>query len=298
MKDKISFLTLAVALVALVLPFFHKAPSAEKRAANDKTAFTRVMRTRTLRCGYSVWAPYFMIDPNTKQMSGIDYDIMEAIGKAANLKIDWAEEVGFGSFPEALSVGKQDAFCVTVWVSAARAERVTLTDPVDFVPLYAYVRDGDSRFDGNPTSIDDEKVTIAVIDGSTQKAVADMSFPHARQYALPGDTDGSQILMAVGTGKGDVVFADEFIVHDYNAHNADKQLRRIGGMGPVRIFGDAFSVGKGETGLVDVLNAAIQELYGNGTIDRILSKYETSPGAILRAALPYAKIPLQQGGRS
>ncbi|MFA6280068.1 MAG: transporter substrate-binding domain-containing protein [Bdellovibrionales bacterium] len=288
MKNKLSLLAVVLAALALVVSL-GQPKTVGTITAKKETAFERVMRTRTLRCAYSVWPPYLMIDPNTKQISGFDHDIMEAIGKAANLKIEWKDEVGFGNFPEQLSSGKDDAFCVTVWVSAMRAQRVELTTSPDYASLYAYVREGDTRFDNTLNSLNNESATIALVDGSTQKAVADGSFPKAKQYALPGDSDGSQVLMALASGKGDVIFADEFIVHEYNSHNADKPLRRVAGAAAVRVFGNAFSVAKGEWELRDLLNAALTELQGAGIIDRILSKYEVTSGAILRAAPSYAK---------
>jgi ABC-type amino acid transport substrate-binding protein len=293
MQNKIAYSALILALIALALTALRPANNFGFQPTKKETAFERVMRTRTLRCGYSVWAPFFMIEPNTKAMSGTDYEIIEAIGKVANLKIDWQDEVGFGTFPEQLQSQKDDAFCVSVWISAARAQRVELTTPADYSPLYAYVRDGDTRFDNNLDAINNENVTITVIDGSAIKAVADGTFPKAKQFALPGDSDGSQMLMALAARKGDVTFDDEFTIHEYNDHNPDKKLRRVPSPNPVRIYGGAFSVGKGEWELRDELNAAIAELLGNGTIDRILSKYEVVPGSILHAAKPYAH-PLNQ----
>jgi ABC-type amino acid transport substrate-binding protein len=284
MTSKTAVLALVLAALALGLTVFHA--SSGSGSAKKETPFERVMRTRTLRCAYSIWAPFFTIDPNTKQKGGIDYDIMEAIGKAANLKIDWSEDVGFGSYPEALQSGRQDAFCVTVWVSAARAARVDLSTPTHFSPLYAFVRDGDARFDNNLWAIDDEKTTVGVIDGSTQMAVAKSSFPKAKHYALPGDSDGSQVLMALASGKADVVFSDESVVLDYNKNNPGHKLKRAANA-PIRIFGEAFSTAKSEGQLRDMLSAAIFELYGNGTIERILAKHEAVPGAILRAAPAY-----------
>ncbi len=288
MKNKLPQLAVLLAVLALVVPFLHPSGQSAEPAAKKETAFERVMRTRTLRCAYMLWPPHLMADPNTKALSGKDFEIMEAIGKTANLKIEWAEEVGLGAFPEQLHSGKEDVFCVTVWQSSMRAARVDLTQAVDYSPPYAFVRDGDTRFDNNLELLNSEQATIVVVDGSTHKSVADSSFPKAKQYTLPGDSDASQVLMSLAMGKGDVVFADEFLVYEYNKHNPDAKLRRVAGVPPVRIYGEAFAVAKGEWELRDLLNVALGELQGNGTIDCIISKYEVVPGAMLRVAKPYA----------
>lgn len=283
-----SHVALAVAIVALVLSFMRPpAPSDTGKSTAHETALERVQKTRTLRCAYSTWAPYLMIDPANGNKSGIDYDIMEAVGKRVGLKIDWQAEVGYGSFPEQLHSGKSDAFCVTVWTSSARAGRVILTRPVHYTPVYAFTRDRDTRFDNNIAAINDPSITIAVLDGSTHKTIADNSFPKAKQFSLPEISDGVQPLMALATGKADVVFNDQFLMDDYNKHNPDKPFRRVVSDKPVRSYGEAFAVAPDEWELREYLNSILDELQADGTIDGIISKYETSPGAISRMAKPY-----------
>lgn len=45
-------------------------------AAEKESSYDRVMRTRTLRCGYGIFQPMIMKDPNTRKISGIFVDIM------------------------------------------------------------------------------------------------------------------------------------------------------------------------------------------------------------------------------
>ncbi len=286
MNNKTSILALIIAVAALAVVVLR--PATNVTSEKKETAFERVMRTHTIRCAYTVYPPYLMIDPNTKKMTGIDYEVTEAIGKAAHLKIDWQEEVGFGSFPEQLRSGKQDVFCVSVWLSAARSQRVEMTVPELYMPLYAFVRDDDTRFDGNLSALNDEKNTVVVVDGSTTQAVAATSFPKAKQLALPDSSDGAQTPLTLSMRKADVMFNDEFSVNEFNKNNPDKKLRRVANVGPVRTFPEVFAVGKGEWELRDILSAAIHELNNSGVIGQILDKYEPVPGAFLRVASPYA----------
>ncbi|MDD5585923.1 MAG: transporter substrate-binding domain-containing protein [Alphaproteobacteria bacterium] len=273
-------------LIALGGVFLKSSPAGSE--TKKETAFERVMRTRTLRCAYAMWPPRFMIDNKTGEKSGINYEIMEAIGKVANLKIEWVEEVGYGAFPENLRSGKEDAFCSGAWMSVPRGQRVEYVTPTEYTPLYAYVREGDSRFDHDIAAVNDEKYTIATVDGSTMAAVAEKSFPKAKKHALPSLADDSPVILAVAEGKADVTFLEDMIINDYNKHNPDKKLRRVLTDGPVRTFGASFSVAKGEWELRDMLNVALAELQGDGTIESIIRKYEPAPGAILRIARPYA----------
>jgi ABC-type amino acid transport substrate-binding protein len=288
MNNKVGYAALVIGLLGLALVLFRPAPSGEGALAKKETAFERVMRTGTLRCAYIPRAHHFIIDSAANQKSGIDHDVMEAIGKLLHIKIDWVEETGYGSYPEQLNSGKEDALCVTVWTSVARAARVLYTSPVIYSPLYAYVRDGDTRFDGKLESLNDEKITLSVIDGGTVKAIADTSFPKAKLFALPGLSDDPQQMLSVVTGKGDASFFDEMMIGDYNKLNPEKKLRRVAGVPPVRTYPETFSVAMGEFELRELLSAAIAELHNNGTINRILTRYENVPGEIMRVVPPYA----------
>lgn len=289
MSNKVSYFALVVGVFALAMNFVH-APSTEGEGKKE-TAFERVLRTQTLRCAYVPRAHHFMINASTKQMSGIDYEVMEAVGELIHLKIDWVEETGYGSYPEQLNSGKEDALCTTLWASVARATRVLYTAPVHYSPLFLYTRAGNMRFDNNLEAVNNEAVTLAIIDGATMQAVADSGFPKAKKFAVPASSEDGTVMLNVATGKGDATFLDELMASDYNKHSPDKKLRRVAGVGPVRIYPEPFSVAMGEWALRELLNLAITELHNNGTIERILRKYENVPGELMRVPPPYGAAP-------
>jgi len=277
----------AVALLAFIA--FRPVGQSQQPAPKQETAFERVMRNRTIRCAYGIWPPRFIVDPAANnKMSGIDYEVMEEIGRVTGLKIIWdGEFAGPGVVADQLQSGKQDVCCVSLWANGRRAQRLEMSVPIDYMPLYAFVREGDTRFDNNSDAINDEKVTIALADGSAQKAVADSNFPKSKRHAISQDQSTTETFLVVATGKADVVFSDPAVIRDYNAHNPEHKLRRVPSDKPIKVFADIFGVAKGELELRDLLSAAVQELQGDGTIDRILSKYETEPNALLRVAVPY-----------
>ncbi|MDD3182513.1 MAG: transporter substrate-binding domain-containing protein [Alphaproteobacteria bacterium] len=288
MKTKIQTVLLLVIAGLLGLIAFRPSGEGVGPAKKQETAFERVMRTQTIRCAYGVWPPRFIIDPTGKNLSGIDYEIMENVGRVTGLKIVWdGEFAGPGVVAEQLQGGKQDVCCVALWANARRAQRMEMSTPVDYMPLYAYVRDGDTRFDNKIESINDEHVTIALSDGSAQKAIADSTFPKAKRHAISQDQSTIDTFLAVATGKADVVFSDPAVIRDFNAHNPGRMLLRVPSDKPIKIFADILAVAKGEGELRDLLSAAVQELQGDGTIEHILNKYASEPGALLPVAVPY-----------
>ena len=48
--------------------------SGAAHAADADVAFNRIVARKTIYCGYFTWPPYITKDPNTSQLSGINYD--------------------------------------------------------------------------------------------------------------------------------------------------------------------------------------------------------------------------------
>ena len=260
----------------------HVTPAAQ--AAED--TYDRVMRTQTIRCGYSLWPPFLSQDANTGALSGIFYDYLEALGAALHLKVEWSEEVGLGDFPAALKAGRIDAMCLTVWPKATRAREADFTDPIFYTPLYAYARGDDRRFDGHLEAIDDPGTTVTVIDGEMGALIAASDFPKAKTLQLPQLANATELFENVATKKADILFADPATAADYAANNPDK-LRRVESKTPIRVFGNTIAIGMGQEKFRRMINTAIGELMSSGQIEKILTKYEKHPGAFLRTTPPY-----------
>lgn len=286
--NKASVLALFVSLVALGFSFSHSTTISGAGASGKEAAFDRVMRTRTLRCAYALWPPYFLVDPNARNFSGINYEIVEAIGKRAGWKIEWAEEVGFGSIAEQLATGKEDAFCSGAWMGLPRAKRAEYTMPLEYSQLFVFVKSASARKNVTLEAMNDPSFTFSAIEGSTSLAVMEEAFPKAKHLTLPENSQTSESVEAVASGKADAVVLDDYFIDGFNENNPTRRLMRLAGASAVRTFGAAMVVAKKEWELRDLLNVAIQELQDDGTIDRIVKKYEKTPDSILRPMPGYS----------
>ncbi len=250
-----------------------------------ETTFERVMRTQTIRCGYIVWPPWLVKDPNSGQMSGITYDYMAALGDALHLKVEWAEEVGMGDFMVGLATGRIDAMCL-IWSAAKRAREVDFTAPLFYNALYAYARVDDSRFDMALEKINDPKVTVATIDGEMSGIIAASDFPNAKTFQLQQSASSAERFIAVATKKADVVLTDPSNFSGFNANNPGK-MRRVQAAYPVRVLASSLAIAQGQDKFRQMLNTAISELHDSGKIDKILTKHGQSGDVVLRVAAPY-----------
>ncbi len=244
-------------------------------ASLKETAFDRIMRTHTIRCGYATWPPYLVKEPNTGKLSGLSYDYMEEIGRILDLKIDWAEEVDWGSYIEGLNTGRFDLMCMGDWAIGERLKYSGLTIPMAYSPLYIWAKTGNMKFDNNIEALNNPVVRLAVIEGDTSQNVTRLHFPLAKTDALPQTADGAQLLMDVATGKADAAIVDESMADNFMKHNPNS-IHRVLSTGPVQVIPDVFVYKEGEQHLGDMLNNAIL-LINNTDFEHVLiRKYKVA----------------------
>jgi len=73
---------------------------------------------------------------------------------------------------------------------------------------------------------------------------------------------------------------------EYIAKNPGK-IKEVQGVSPVRVFPNTIMVDKGEIELLSTLNIAIEELVGNGFVDKVVKKYEKYPDTLQRRTMPF-----------
>jgi ABC-type amino acid transport substrate-binding protein len=260
---------LLVAAVVLLIP------TKQQKTEITETAFERVMRSGELRCGYFSWPPYVMRDPNTGQLSGINVDYLQAVADELGWKINWALEVGPGEAIEALNTNKVDMMCGTLWPDGARAKNLTLTNPSFYTAMFVFVRDGDTRFDGDLKKLDNAAVTFSVMDGDVTTSVAKATYPNAKTIAIPQNGDGAQLMTAVVTGKADAVMIGRAEVEHFNANNEQK-LREVQGVSAAYVFGESYAMKTGEFQFKNAMDTIILRMNNNGYAQSLLNKYNMS----------------------
>ena len=181
-----------------------------------ESAYDRVLRTGVLRCGYTDWPPdVFVKDPTTGKVSGILADTTEAVAAKLNLKVEWTENTGWGSFIESLRDHRIDAFCAGVWRQAGHGRYITYGLPIFYSATYPYVAGDDHRFDQDLSIINRPEVRISAMDGEQSDVIAKTNFPKATEISVPQLGQVTDILVNVATHKADIVFNEPSFVNDY-----------------------------------------------------------------------------------
>ena len=188
---------------------------------------------------------------------------------------------------EGLETGRYDMIATPIWPNAARARVVDFSNPLYFSPIFAYTKAGDHRFQrANLASIDSPKYTIASIDGATPEVIAREDFSHAKLVSLPQNCQISQMLLTVATGKADLTFVEPAVAAAFRLHNQGS-VEKVATPQPVRIFPDCWAFRRGQFEFKSMIDTVLAQLLNNGTVDKLVSKYEPAPNTLCRVSLPY-----------
>lgn len=251
----------ALLLTCFSLPAF----AAEKESAHD-----RVMRTGVLRCAWATGAPWIYKNLGSGVIEGPITDIVREMAASLSLKVEWAAEVGYADFAEGFKAGRYDAFCGILTITPARARVVAFTDPYAYMPLYAYVRTGETRF----KSLEDMNrpgIRAGVIDGEVFQALTRKLLPQAEEISLPNMTPQSMLFNELDTKKVDVVFHDPLVKVGYEKNNPGQIATAF--PRPIGVNAMGFAIDSRDQALRDTLNIALLSMRDTGKLDDILNGY-------------------------
>lgn len=259
------------------------------------SVYDRVIQSGTIRASYAVYPPYCIKDPNTGKMSGLFVDVLEEAGRRLGLKVEWTEEVGWGSIFEGLNANRDDVFGAGLWQNASRSKAAAFSKPVIFNPIMVWVRSGDKRF--NEKDIDglnSPQVRISVQDGAVEDLISKSDYPLAKRVSVPQLSPWTDVLLNITSKKADLTFAEPAAVDLFLDKNPGT-LTDIDPKDPIRVFPNAYAFKLGEVKFQEMLNGALDEMIDDGTMEKLIRKYEHQPNEFYRVAKPYA-IPERASG--
>ena len=275
-----------LALTALTATWF---VATRLRPVNGNSAslsrLAGILESGEIRGGYIIYPPYFRKDSATGELSGIFHDLMEDLGRRANLKIRWVEESGYVSIFTSLDSGRYDVYAGGLWPNANRAKMASFTIPAFFSVVKAWGRSDEVRF-RDLQGIDDPAVTIATIEGVMDDLIARADFPRAQRTSLTQSAPFTDNFVNVTSHKADITFSEPGIVREFLQEHPGT-LKELAPEKPVRVFGNSLVVPRGDLQLQDFLNVSLLEALNNRAVETILAKYESAPGMFPRVAVPY-----------
>jgi len=263
MKKPLIILIIIV-LAVIIIIFGQQKDSKESSIEND-----------SIRVGYIIYPPLLTQDASTGELSGISYDIVEAVAKETGVEVDWAEEVGWGTALEGLKTNRYDVLGTQMWPNEAREKAASFSiAPMNSV-LYPYIKAGDTRFSADDLSlINSSDIRISAVDGELAVFIAAEDYPKAQLKSLSQLTSYAEVFLGIVQGKADVAFTEPSAAEDF-LKTQPSTIERLGDV-PVRSFGNSFAFNKESKGLMNDWNKALNKLIKDGTIEDILEKNNVS----------------------
>ncbi len=235
-----------------------EAAAEETEAAGDSSyaGKTLIMATN------AEFPPYEYHDGN--EIVGIDVEIARAIAEQMGADFE-VSDIAFDSIIPAVQAGKADFGAAGMTITEDRKTQVDFSDSYASAVQAVILKE-----DSDITSIDDlQGKVIGVQQGTTGDIYSTDDFGEDNVQRFP---KGADAVTALQTGKVDAVIIDNNPAKVFVEQNEGLKLLDS----PYAEENYAICVKKGNTELLDGINAAIKELKDSGKLDEIVAKYITA----------------------
>lgn len=218
----------------------------------------------------NAYPPLQFIDPKTGDAIGWEYDAIAELATRLNFT-PVIENTSWDAMIAAVSAGQFDVGMTGITIREDRAELVDFTDPYMRSEMFMLVRADEERFADAAGFAADEALLVGAQPGTTPFYVAVYEMldgneqnPRIKLF----ETFGASI-QALSAGDVDLVLTDGTAGNGYVAANPDT-FKLVGEALGSEDFG--FILPKGSD-LVAPLNAGIQSMKDDGTIDALNTKW-------------------------
>lgn len=258
---KLLVLVLGIVMVFAMAACGGSGDSAEAEEGGEEAQVLKVVTEAT-------FAPFEFTEDGNEEIVGFDVDMMNAIAESQGLQIEFVN-MEFDSLIPALQSDQGDIICAGMnKLAGDRAEKADFGDTYFESDLMLLVK-SDSELTGIDAVTPDMKLAsqIGTTGGDMVQAMKDEG-KIADAIVLNQWTD---CYMQLQNGDVQGVIVDMPVGEAYLNNHSD--IAKFAG----DKFGDheefAFAVKKGNTELLDKLNAGLAELKENGTYDELVAKW-------------------------
>ncbi|MFF3757789.1 ABC transporter substrate-binding protein [Streptomyces sp. NPDC002185] len=251
-----------------------------------------IRATRTVRVATDIPYPPFEMyeDEASRQITGIDFDLGQAVGARLGVRFDFKAQKFDGILP-AVQAGKFDAVMSAMTDKKARQESVDFVDYLNAGPGWLVAK-------GNPAGItvvtDACGKPVGVQTGTNHQKLLRQRQQLCKAKGLPPIeiltfSKDSEAQLALRSGKVVADYLDE-VTAAYVASTADggKAFSTVTGRAAVGEYSASpmgIGLAKDHVGLKEAVRAALQSLMDDGSYAKILNKYEVPNIAIPKATV-------------
>lgn len=233
-------------------------------AQAQTSALDRIEKDKVLRVGWAVWNPYVFRDPKSNQIQGISYDLVQDLGKALGVKVEWVED-SWSTLPAGLQANKFEITNLMA-ITPPRALAVDFTKAVTKHGLSLIAPKGEVAKTKSWEDWDKPGIKIAVTLGANSDMFVTEKFKKAEIVRLKTVPEN---VLALVSGR---VNAHASTIDALKAIQKEHPEMAIvpGSYGGSEV---AFAVPKGDKKLDDRVNQFIADAKRTGRIKQLLGKY-------------------------
>lgn len=230
----------------------------------QSAAVKRIDSQKTLRVGWAVWHPYVFRNPKTNQLEGISYDLVQEMGKAMGVKVEWVED-NWSTLPAGLQAHKFEITNLMA-ITPPRAAVVGFSAPVTQHGLSLIAPQAEVAKTKSWQEWDRPGVKIAVTLGANSDMFVTEKFKRAEIVRLKTVPEN---VLALVSGR---VHAHASTIDALKSIQKEhKDLGIVpGSFGASEV---AFALPKGDAELEKRVNAYISKAKSSGRVDQLLQKY-------------------------
>lgn len=215
----------------------------------------------TIRVGTDATFPPFEYTENGKRV-GFDVELIEAIAKSMNKKVEWID-IDFKGLVPGLLAKRFDVAASAIYITDERKKVVAFTDPYYPGGLVIMTKKGDTSIKG-PDDLKGKKVTVQV--GTKSVGYLKDNFPAVERVEVEKNQEMFQL---VEVGRADAAVTGKPAAKVYartrgTLQVVDKQLT-------VEEYG--YAIRKEDTELLKQFNDALKKLQADGTYQKLVDKY-------------------------
>ncbi|WP_299027341.1 basic amino acid ABC transporter substrate-binding protein [uncultured Thermanaerothrix sp.] len=242
----------------------YPAPTSEGTAP-QATAYPAATQMTVRVATDATFPPFELVDEATKELTGFDVELMNAIAQKAGFKIEWTN-LPFDPMLAGLSECQYDAAIAAITITDERKQSMLFSEPYINAGQIVVVRKGETRI----KSKDDlGGMTVGAQLGTTG-AIEAQKIPGVT--FKPYDTYDLAFL-DLANGQIDAVIADYPTALGFIGKNPEK-LTTVGEVFTEESYGIAIC--KNRSDLVDKINTALKALKEEGFIQQLEQKWLAS----------------------
>jgi polar amino acid transport system substrate-binding protein len=227
-------------------------------------ALSRIDKDKTLRVGWAVWHPYVFRDPKSNQVQGISYELLQEMGKALGVKVEWVED-SWATLPAGLQANKFEITNLMA-ITPPRAEVVGFSEAVTQHGLSLIAPQAEVAKTKSWQDWDRPGVKIAVTLGANSDMFVTEKFKRAEIVRLKTVPEN---VLALVSGR---VNAHASTIDALKTIQKEHPNLAIvpGSFGSSEV---AFALPKGDAQLTQRVNQFVTEAKKSGRISQLLTKY-------------------------